>query len=547
MSANTFTISGQIVDLHKKEVFPGTIQVEDGKIKSITKTDSAPEKYILPGFIDAHVHIESSMLVPAEFARLAVVHGTVATVSDPHEIANVLGIEGINFMIENGNTVPFKFYFGASSCVPATGFESSGANLDADAMEQLLSRPEIKYMAEMMNYPGVLFQDEMVMEKLAVAKKHNKPIDGHAPGLKGDEARKYIEAGITTDHECFTMEEALDKIQYGMKIQIREGSAAKNFDALIDLMKNHADKVLFCSDDKHPDDLVKGHINQLVKRAVHRGYPAMDVLRSAILNPIEHYNLEVGTLQLGDPADMVLVDNLNNFNVLQTFVNGILVANEGQSLIETQQTSAPNNFVAEPVTKDYFFVKNTGKAIKVIEALEGQLITNTIIGEANVAGENLTSNTADDILKIAVINRYTKSKPAIGFIKNIGLKRGALASTVAHDSHNIIVVGADDAAMVKAVNLLIESKGGVVACDENNVSLLPLPVAGLMSNQNAYEVASAYEKTDAAAKALGCTLHAPFMTLSFMALLVIPQLKLSDKGLFDGGKFEFTDLYAEVG
>ena len=546
MSANTFTISGQIVDLHKKEVFPGTIQVEDGKIKSITKTDSAPEKYILPGFIDAHVHIESSMLVPAEFARLAVVHGTVATVSDPHEIANVLGIEGINFMIENGNTVPFKFYFGASSCVPATGFESSGANLDADAMEQLLSRPEIKYMAEMMNYPGVLFQDEMVMEKLAVAKKHNKPIDGHAPGLKGDEARKYIEAGITTDHECFTMEEALDKIQYGMKIQIREGSAAKNFDALIDLMKNHADKVLFCSDDKHPDDLVKGHINQLVKRAVEKGYPAMDVLRSAILNPIEHYNLEVGTLQLGDPADMVLVDNLNDFNVLQTFVNGILVANEGQSLIETQQTTAPNNFVAEPVTKDDFFVKNTGKAIKVIEALEGQLITNTIIGEATVAGENLTSNTADDILKIAVINRYTKSKPAIGFIKNIGLKRGALASTVAHDSHNIIVVGADDAAMVKAVNLLIESKGGVVACDENNVSLLPLPVAGLMSNQNAYEVASAYEKTDAAAKALGCTLHAPFMTLSFMALLVIPQLKLSDKGLFDGGKFEFTDLYAEV-
>ncbi len=547
MSANTFTISGQIVNIHKKEVFPGTIQVEDGKIKSITKTDSAPEKYILPGFIDAHVHIESSMLVPAEFARLAVVHGTVATVSDPHEIANVLGIEGINFMIENGNTVPFKFYFGASSCVPATGFESSGANLDADAMEQLLSRPEIKYMAEMMNYPGVLFQDEMVMEKLAVAKKHNKPIDGHAPGLKGEEARKYIEAGITTDHECFTMEEALDKIQYGMKIQIREGSAAKNFDALIDLMKDHADKVLFCSDDKHPDDLVKGHINQLVKRAVENGYPVMDVLRSAILNPIEHYNLEVGTLQLGDPADMVLVDNLNDFNVLQTFVNGILVANEGQSLIETQQTTAPNNFVADPVTKNDFFVKNTGKAIKVIEALEGQLITNTIIGEASVAGENLTSNTADDILKIAVINRYTKSKPAIGFIKNIGLKRGALASTVAHDSHNIIVVGADDAAMVKAVNLLIESKGGVVACDENNVSLLPLPVAGLMSNQNAYEVASAYEKTDAAAKALGCTLHAPFMTLSFMALLVIPQLKLSDKGLFDGGKFAFTDLYAEVG
>lgn len=547
MSANTFTVCGQIVDLHKKKIFPGTITVENGIIKTITKSESAPENYILPGFIDAHVHIESSMLVPAEFARLAVVHGTVATVSDPHEIANVLGIEGIDFMIKNGNTVPFKFYFGASSCVPATGFESSGANLGADAMEKLLSRPEIKYMAEMMNYPGVLFQDKMVMEKLAVAKKYNKPIDGHAPGLKGEDARKYIEAGITTDHECFTMEEALDKIQYGMKIQIREGSAAKNFEALIDLMKDHADKVLFCSDDKHPDDLVKGHINQLVKRAVDKGYPVMDVLRSAILNPIEHYNLEVGTLQTGDPADMIVVDNLTDFNVLQTYVNGQLVAENGQSLIETQQTTTPNNFVADFVTTDDFFVENTGKAIKVIEALEGQLITNTVIGQAVADGENLTSNTAEDILKIAVINRYQKAKPSIGFIKNIGLKRGAIASTVAHDSHNIIVVGADDTAMAKAVNLLIESKGGVVACDENIVSLLPLPVAGLMSNQNAYEVAKTYEKTDAAAKALGCTLHAPFMTLSFMALLVIPQLKLSDKGLFDGGKFEFTDLYAEVG
>ncbi|MDA3944799.1 MAG: adenine deaminase [Bacteroidetes bacterium] len=547
MPANTFTISGQIVNLHQKEIFPGTIKVENGKIQSITKTTSAPLNYILPGFIDAHVHIESSMLVPAEFARLAVVHGTVATVSDPHEIANVLGIEGIDFMIENGKTVPFKFYFGASSCVPATGFESSGANLGADAMEKLLSRPEIKYMAEMMNYPGVLFQDKMVMDKLAVAKKFNKPIDGHAPGLKGEDARKYIEAGITTDHECFTMEEALDKIQYGMKIQIREGSAAKNFEALIDLMENHADKVLFCSDDKHPDDLVKGHINQLVKRAVDKGYPVMDVLSSAILNPIEHYKLEVGTLQMGDPADMIVVDSLNEFNVLQTYVNGQLVAENGQSLIETQQTTTPNNFVADLVTTADFFLENTGKAIKVIEALEGQLITNTVIGQAVADGENLTSNTAEDILKIAVINRYQKAKPAIGFIKNIGLKRGAIASTVAHDSHNIIVVGADDAAMAKAVNFLIESKGGVVACDENIVSLLPLPVAGLMSNQNAYEVAKAYEKTDATAKALGCTLHAPFMTLSFMALLVIPQLKLSDKGLFDGGKFEFTDLYAEVG
>lgn len=544
MSHNTYNISGQIVDLHQSEIFPGTIKVEKGRITQIEKTASAPDHYILPGLIDAHVHIESSMLVPSEFARLAVVHGMVATVSDPHEIANVLGIAGVDYMVENGKTVPFKFYFGAPSCVPATAFESSGANLGPDDMDTLLSRPEIKYMAEMMNYPGVIFQDEMVMQKLAVAKKHNKPIDGHAPGLKGEEAQKYIQAGITTDHECFTMEEALDKIKYGMKIQIREGSAAKNFEALIDLMKDHADKVLFCSDDKHPDDLVRGHINQLVKRAIASGYEPIKVLQSAILNPIKHYNLEVGTLQIGDPADMIVVDSLRDFNVMKTYVDGELVAENGKSLIEAPLATTPNNFVAEKLSAADFFVQNKGKSIKVIEALEGQLITNTFIGKAKVEGENLVSNVADDILKIAVINRYKKAAPAIAYIKNVGLKRGAIASTVAHDSHNIIVVGADDASMAKAVNLLVESQGGVVACDADSVHLLPLPVAGLMSNKNGYEVADAYEKADAAAKALGTVLHAPFMTLSFMALLVIPQLKLSDKGLFDGSKFAFTELSA---
>jgi len=544
MSHNSYSINGQIVDLHQSEIFPGTLTVENGIITQIKKTDSAPDHFILPGLIDAHVHIESSMLVPSEFARLAVVHGTVATVSDPHEIANVLGIAGVDYMIKNGKTVPFKFYFGAPSCVPATAFESSGADLGPEDMETLLSRPEIKYMAEMMNYPGVIFQDEMVMQKLAVAKKYNKPIDGHAPGLKGEQAQKYIQAGITTDHECFTMEEALDKIKYGMKIQIREGSAAKNFEALIDLMKDHADKVLFCSDDKHPDDLVRGHINQLVKRAIAKGYDPIHVLKSAILNPIKHYNLEVGTLQIDDPADMIVVDSLNDFNVLKTYINGELVAENGKSLIEASMATSPNNFVAEKLSAADFFVQNEGKSIKVIEALEGQLITNTFIGKAKVEGKNLVSNIADDILKIAVINRYKKAAPAIAFIKNIGLKRGAIASTVAHDSHNIIVVGADDASMVKAVNLMVESQGGVVACDADSVHLLPLPVAGLMSNKNGYEVAEAYEKADAAAKALGTVLHAPFMTLSFMALLVIPQLKLSDKGLFDGGKFAFTELSA---
>ncbi len=546
MQKHPFTLSGNIVDIHNETVYKGTVLIENGHIKNIIKDDSVTdEHYILPGLIDSHIHIESSMLIPSEFARLAVIHGTVATVSDPHEIANVLGISGIKYMIENGKKVPFKFYFGASSCVPATPFETAGAELGVEELDELMAMDDIKYMAEMMNFPGVINGDAFVMDKLAVAKKYNKLVDGHAPGVKGEAAKKYIEAGITTDHECFTMEEALEKIKYGMKIQIREGSAAKNFEALADLLKDHADDVLFCSDDKHPDDLAEGHINQLVKRAVARGYDIMKVLKNVILNPVKHYGLEVGTLLPGDPADMIVIDNLSDFNILQTYIDGNKVAENGQTLIASVEAGKPNLFLAEPISVSDIDVPATGQNIKVIEAYDGELITGAVTAKPTLKNGYAVSNVNADILKIAVLNRYEKGAgPAVAFIKGFGLKKGALASSVAHDSHNIVAVGTNDDEMVKAINMVIDSKGGVAVSDGDYGAVLPLPVAGLMSTDDGFKVAQHYHQLDKKAHELGSKLRAPFMTMSFMALLVIPDLKLSDKGLFDGTTFRFTNLFS---
>ena len=542
---NSFSLSGNIVDIVAAKIFKGTVYIEDGHVRTIEKDDSVKEThYILPGLIDAHIHIESSMLVPSEFARLAVVHGTVATVSDPHEIGNVLGIEGVNYMIRNGKKVPFKFYFGAPSCVPATPFETAGAKIGVNELDELLRKDEIKYLSEMMNFPGVINGDRSETDKLDVAKKYGKPVDGHAPGVKGEAARKYIEAGITTDHECFTMEEALEKIKYGMKIQIREGSAAKNFDALVDLLAEHADHVLFCSDDKHPDDLVKGHINQLVVRAIQKGHDPMKVLRSAILNPIRHYGLEVGILQPGDPADLIVVDKLTDFNVKATFVNGIKVAENGKSLIDAVENDKPNQFKAQKINTADIRVQPDGHQIKVIKAFDGQLITALEEAEASIENDNVVSNPEQDVLKLVVVNRYAKAKPAVAFIRGFGFKNGAIASSVAHDSHNIVAVGVSDKDIVRAINLVIEEQGGVVAVDAETQKVLPLPVAGLMSVNNAYQVAESYHQIDRLSHQMGSKLRAPFMTLSFMALLVIPELKLSDKGLFDGTTFSFTRLFA---
>ena len=564
--SGSFSIRANLVDIHQQTIYPAEVVVNDGKIISITSNaellqgshDGQTSNYILPGFIDAHVHIESSMLVPSEFAKLAVVHGTVATVSDPHEIANVCGMEGVEFMIENGKTVPFKFNFGAPSCVPATIFETAGAELNSNDIEKLLQRDEIKYLSEMMNFPGVLNEEEEVMKKIAAAHRLLKPVDGHAPGLRGDLAKQYISAGITTDHECFTKEEALDKLQNGMKIIIREGSAAKNFEALIDLLHEYPNQMMFCSDDKHPDSLVMGHINQLCIRAVAKGINVYKVLRAACVNPVLHYKLDVGLLKEGDAADFIVVKDLEKFEVVKTYINGELVAEEGKSRIESGKSNVINNFSCSKKKVEDFEIKGMSDheklvsnwlvydgagnlRIPVIEALDGQLITNKILYEPEVIEGKLESDIEDDILKIVVVNRYRNAPVANAFINNFRLLKGAIASSVAHDSHNIVAVGVDDESICRAVNLVIEKQGGVSAVRDKKEMVLALPVAGLMSNEDGYKVATSYTAIDEMVKEeLGSALSAPFMTLSFMALLVIPHLKLSDKGLFDGDKFQLV-------
>lgn len=536
-------LTGNIVDIPKKKIFSGKLWIEGEKIIAIEPTGDEDKNlpYLLPGFIDAHVHIESSMLAPSEFARLAVVHGTVGTISDPHEIANVCGVQGVDYMIKNGNTVLFKFHFGAPSCVPATKFETAGAALDVQAVGALLQRKEIHYLSEMMNFPGVLLDDKEVMQKIALAQEAGKPIDGHAPGLMDEEAVQYINAGISTDHECFTAAEALHKLNYGMKILIREGSAARNFDALIDLLHDHEDAMMFCSDDKHPDSLVKGHINVLCARAAQRGIDVFKVLKAACINPVLHYSMNVGQLTSGDPADLILCKDLKEFEVLATYINGAKVAENGNSLLDPPRASLINHFNCNKKSSGAFAYPAGEETIRVIHALDGQLITESSEEKPMVGNGQAVSDAENDILKIAVINRYDpEAKIALAFIKNFGLKRGAMASSVAHDSHNIIAVGVDDASICDAVNLVIEKEGGVSVADHhapNFNQVLALPVAGLMSNGNGYAIAAQYTEIDQAAKELGSTLSAPFMTLSFMALLVIPKLKLSDKGLFDGEKF----------
>ncbi len=538
-----------LIDILNRKIYPACIVIENDRIVSVTETDMPCTNYILPGFIDAHVHIESSMLIPSEFARVAVKHGTVATVSDPHEIANVCGIEGIEYMIDNAKKVPFKFHFGAPSCVPATGFETAGAVINATEIEKLLVRDDIYYLSEMMNYPGVLFENEEVMNKIKAAHQAGKPVDGHAPGLRGADAAKYIQAGISTDHECFTYEEAAEKLKLGMKILIREGSAAKNFEALIPLLNEHEDEIMFCCDDKHPDELELHHINYHVTRSLAKGNDLYKTLKAACINPILHYKLEVGMLRAGDKADYIVIDSPESMHILKTVIDGKTVFENNISRIESVSETTINKFNCTEKNIEDFEInigdiqdKNLG-SIKVIEALEGQLITKTFYAEPTMANNRLISNTETDILKIVVVNRYSEQPVAKAFIKNFGLKKGAIASTVAHDSHNIICVGATDEEICNAVNELIRCTGGITVVNKQERYTLPLPVAGLMSHDKAENVARAYSAIDKEAKKLGSTLQAPFMTLSFMALLVIPELKLSDKGLFDGNKFAFTELY----
>jgi adenine deaminase len=535
-------ISANIVDVLSNTIFPGTIEIQNGVIARIVRDDGKYDTYIMPGFIDAHVHIESSMLVPAGFARLAVRHGTVATVSDPHEIANVLGIEGVHYMIGNGRSVPFKFFFGASPCVPATQFETAGASLDPGAVEALLQKKEIRYLSEMMNFPGVINDDPDVMAKIALAKKYKKPIDGHAPGLRGVGLEKYINAGISTDHESFTYDEGKEKLSLGMNILVREGTAAKDFDILSPLIPQYPSQCMFCCDDLHPDDLARGHIDLLVRRALAMGIDTMTVLRCACLNPVLHYNLDVGLLRAGDDADLIEIDNLRDVNVLKTYIRGRLVAERGESLIAHGAFPHINNFSTGMRRPEDFAVRSPEGRIKVIEAINDQVITNRIEGRLQPRNGVITSDAEQDILKLTVVNRYGDTPPAVAFVRNFGLKKGAIAASVAHDSHNIVAVGVADEDICSAVNAVIVNKGGLsVVCGDTR-EVLSLPVAGLMTDEDGLKVAERYSKLSDLARQLGSSLRAPFMTLSFMTLLVIPSLKLSDKGLFDGEAFTFTDL-----
>lgn len=531
---------GNLVDIEARRITPSAVTIEDGRITSIKALQGPVDGYLMPGFIDAHVHVESSMLVPSEFARLAVLHGTVATVSDPHEIANVVGVEGVEFMIDNGRQVPFHFFFGAPSCVPATAFETAGARIDAVAVGRLLERNEVLYLSEMMDFPGVLNGNEEVLKKIAHAHRLGKPVDGHAPGLHGEQARRYIAAGIHTDHECRTAEEARDKLAHGMWIQVREGSAAKNFEALIDLLHEHSGRMMLCSDDKHPDGLVEGHINLLCARAVKRGIDVFKVLQAACINPITHYNLPVGRLRPGDPADLIEVTDLTDFRVKRTWIAGGLVAEDGRSLIQRVAVGRINRFDRSAIAVSELSVHKQEEDLLVIEALDGQLITNKRWMPPTVDNGACVPDTTKDLLKIAVVNRYTEAPVAVAWITGTGLQHGAIAGSVSHDSHNIVAIGTNDDDLCTAINLVIEHKGGISLANGAHHRVLPLPVAGLMSDGDAWTVADAYAALDREAKALGSTLTAPYMTLSFMALLVIPHLKLSDLGLFDGDTFRLV-------
>jgi adenine deaminase len=543
-----FSVTHNLVDVHTGQTYPATVTVADGVIQQIIRHDEPidhSKPYVMPGFVDAHIHVESSMLLPDQFARVAVTHGTVATVSDPHEIANVCGIDGVELMLRNAAQTNFKFCFGAPSCVPATEFETAGARIDAGQVTRLLDDPRIGYLSEVMDFPGVLNRAPEVMAKINAAIERNKPVDGHAPGLQGELAAKYVSAGITTDHECFTLDEALDKLAAGCKIAIREGSAARNYDALESLIDSHPKMVMLCSDDKHPDEFLLGHINQLAARAIAGGRELMNVLRVACVNPVEHYGLNVGLLREGDPADFIVVEDLQNFKVIETWLDGVKVAQAGECLMPATTSETINNFVAQPINEEDLALPSGGKNLRLIDAIDGQLITEHSNYPTCIENGLAVADTQNDILKIVVINRYGPAKPAIAFIRGFGLKSGAFASSVAHDSHNVVAVGTNDGDLTAAINAVIADKGGLSVSADGQTDVLPLPVAGLMSTESCEWVAERYEKLDQRVKSMGSGLRAPYMTLSFMALLVIPSLKLSDKGLFDGDNFVFTSVFAD--
>ncbi|MCQ2137923.1 MAG: adenine deaminase [Bacteroidales bacterium] len=516
------SFSGHIVDIVNRNIYDGEVIVRDGRILAVRRTSgiSPDAPYIMPGFIDSHVHIESSMLTPAAFAAAVARHGTIGTVSDPHEIANVLGLEGVQFMLDNASESNFNFCFGAPSCVPSCSpdIETSGAVLDSTQVQRLLEMPQIAYLSEMMNFPGVLNSDPEVMRKIDCAKRLGKRIDGHAPGLLGEQRARYAAAGISTDHECATLEEGLSCIENGMSVLIREGSAARNYDALSPLIASHPGNVMFCSDDIHPGELLSGHIDAVVRRALADGYDLWSVLRAASLNPQRHYGLNWGLLQEGDPANFILVDSPDaSMRVIDSIINGQSAAD----LPRVEVKDCPNLFVAGPISEADIADTEEGE-VRTIAAIDGQLFTLTEKHDRHDPG----------VQKIVVLNRYRQGvKPAVGYVSGFGLTGGAMAASVAHDCHNIVAIGSSDRDIVRAVNEVVVMRGGLAAVCGNEMRSLALPVAGLMSTLDVDSVAAANAEVLRVIESAGCRMHAPLITMSFMCLPVIPQIKITDKGL----------------
>ncbi len=526
-------VKGYIVDIHCREIFKGSVEVENGVISRMNRHDTPEEVYILPGFVDSHVHIESSMLTPSHFASLAAAHGTVAVVADPHEIANVCGIEGIEYMIEEGRDAPLKIFYTVPSCVPATPFENAGARLGVKEVESLIARTEFVALGEMMNYPGVLHEDPEVMGKIQATLRCGKPVDGHAPMLSGEWLEKYIAAGISTDHEACTLSEAEEKIRKGMKIQIREGSSAKDFAALMPLLAACPDRVMFSRDDWKAVNLLDSHIDGMVRQALSAGYDLFNVLRAASLNPVEHYNLPVGLLRLGDCADFIVVDNLTDLHVEEVWSNGARV-NTGK-----WKEASPriiNSFEADEITPSQLGLRyEEGVQIPVIGVADGSIVT-----RKESAIYIPSSFAAQDVCKVVVLNRYAaKSCPAVSFVRGMGLREGAIASSVAHDSHNIVAVGTSDEYLASVINLLIRHKGGIAARNGEKMAFAALPVGGIMSTKTGEAFTKDYHAVEQLIARIGTSLSSPLMTLSFLCLPVIPELRLTDRGLFDVTSFSF--------
>ena len=532
-------IKGNLLNVFTEEIYPAEISLEKGLIKCVKPVKENFDDIILPGFIDAHIHIESSMLSPSRFAEVVVPHGTTSVVTDPHEIANVMGTTGIEYMMRDAATVPLNVFFTASSCVPATAFETSGAKINSHEIDKLLDNDNMVALGEMMNFPGVLADDEEVLAKIAVTKKHQKPVDGHAPLLSGEGLCKYVRAGISTEHECTTKTEVTEKRKLGMKVMLRQGSSAKN---LKDLIGAGGDFLV--SDDKHPEDLIKGHVDLMVKEAIKLGLDPVEAVEMVTINPASHYKLNNGSISPGRSADLIVVDDLENLNVKKVFIKGKLVAQDNKPLFPVKPIKIDNSFIVHSKSPSDFEIssKNEEERVNVIEVIEGQLITGESEAVLKVDDSYLQPDLEEDILKIAVVERYGHNRISNAFVNGFRLQKGAIASSVAHDSHNIIVVGTTASDMVDVVNHLIKNGGGLVASADGKINSLKLSIAGLMSNENAETVSFKLKVLKEKVKSMGCKLDSPFMTLSFMALLVIPQLKISDLGLFDGEKFQFVDV-----